>query len=126
MNNIRSLVIAIATANLIVYQYYLTAANTPPHPTMEFDWLNPSFALKNIRPSEIEESFEDPFSLRLLPDSPTTTKQARYVCLGKSLKGRPLLSVFWTDGKSYRVIVSREMTEEELLFYERKNAETLF
>jgi len=31
--------------------------------------------------------------------------------------------VFWTDGKNYRVILAREMTPEELSFYERKNSE---
>ncbi len=93
---------------------------------MEFNWLNPTFDLKKTSPSEIEEAFEDPFSLRLLPDSTTSNKQARYVCLGKTLKGRPLFSVFWTDGKAYKVIAAREMTEAEHQFYERKNAETLY
>ena len=35
---------------------------------MEFDWLDASFDLHKVTPREIEESFEDPFSLRLLPD----------------------------------------------------------
>jgi len=38
---------------------------------MDFDWNNPPF---NLDPSlslgHIEESFEDPFAVRLLPDSP--------------------------------------------------------
>mgnify|MGYP006277841059 CR=1 FL=1 len=93
---------------------------------MEFDWLNPAFDLKPIPPSEIEESFEDPFSLRLLPDNGASAAQARYFCLGRTLNGRGLMSVFWTDGKSYRVVVSREMTPEEEQFYERKNAEALY
>lgn len=89
---------------------------------MEFDWLDTSFDLKVIPPKEIEESFEDPFSLRILPDLPHST-EARYFNLGKSMSGRPIFTVFWTDGKRYRAIFSRQMTPEELHFYDRKNLE---
>jgi uncharacterized DUF497 family protein len=89
---------------------------------MEFDWLDTPFDLKPIPPKEIEESFEDPFSLRILPDSVQDT-EARYFNLGKSMSGRALFTVFWTDGKAYRAIFSREMTPEEAHFYERKNSE---
>ena len=89
---------------------------------MDFDWLVVPFDLKPLPPREIEESFEDPFSLRILPDSVHATA-ARYFNLGKSMDGRPVFSVFWTDGKVYRVIFSREMTPEEVHFYERKNSE---
>jgi hypothetical protein len=34
---------------------------------MDFDWLGVSFDLSKITPKDIEESFEDPFSLKLLP-----------------------------------------------------------
>jgi hypothetical protein len=38
---------------------------------MEFDWNNPPFELEgSLNQREIEESFEDPFAIRLLPDSP--------------------------------------------------------
>ncbi len=90
---------------------------------MEFDWLDVNFDLKKYTPKEIEESFEDPFSIRLLPDTDDEDAESRYFCLGKSVANRPLLSVFWTDGKNYRVIACREMTEDELSFYDRKNAE---
>jgi uncharacterized protein len=90
---------------------------------MEFDWLDAPFDLHRISPKEIEESFEDPFSLRLLPDMPQNSSGARYFNLGKSLSNLPLFSVFWTDGKKYRVIFSRVMSPEELNFYERKNTE---
>ena len=39
------------------------------------------------------------------------------------MQNRPLFSAFWTDGKNYRVILSRDMTEDEVAFYDRKNAE---
>jgi uncharacterized DUF497 family protein len=89
---------------------------------MEFDWIDTPFELKVLPPKEIEESFEDPFSLRILPDMPQST-EARYFNLGKTMTGRPLFTIFWTDGKTYRAILSRDMTPEEAQFYERKNSE---
>ena len=90
---------------------------------MEFDWLDAPFDLRKVPPKEIEESFEDPFSLRLLPEVTTESGEARYFNLGKSISDRGIFSVFWTDGKKYRVIFAREMTPEEAVFYERKNSE---
>lgn len=92
---------------------------------MEFDWLDVSFSLAPLSPKDIEESFEDPFSLKLLPDGHSSESSARYYCLGKSLNGRAVFSVFWTDGKRYRVIYAREMTQVESDFYERKKAEEI-
>ena len=90
---------------------------------MEFDWIDCHFDLKKITPREVEEAFEDPFSIRLLPESDNTGAETRYFSLGKTLNARFLFSVFWTDGKNYRVIFCREMEEHEESFYERKNAE---
>ena len=90
---------------------------------MDFDWLDAPFDLRVISPKEIEESFEDPFSLRLLPDADLNADKARYFNLGKSIDNKGIFSVFWTDGKKYRVILSRQMTPDELNFYERKNSE---
>jgi uncharacterized protein len=90
---------------------------------MDFDWIDAGFDLKKIAPGEIEESFEDPFSLRLLPDLPDQAETARYFNLGRTVNGRGIFSVFWTDGKNYRVICARDMTPEENAFYERKNME---
>ncbi len=93
---------------------------------MDFDWLNVSFDLTKLPPKDIEESFEDPFSLKLLPDGGEGPgHEARYFCLGRSLAGTPIFSVFWTDGKRYRVIFARPMTQEEIYFYERKMAEDI-
>ncbi len=89
---------------------------------MEFDWLDVPFDLRNISPKEIEESFEDPFSFRLLPES-AQDRDARYFNLGKSLADRGIFSIFWSDGKKYRVILAREMAQEEITFYQRKNSE---
>jgi hypothetical protein len=90
---------------------------------MDFDWLGVSFDLAPLTPKDIEESFEDPFSLKLLPDDNSEGANARYYNLGKSLSGRPVFSVFWTDGKRYRVIFARGMTSAENDFFERKKAE---
>lgn len=90
---------------------------------MDFNWLDTPFDLRKISPKDIEESFEDPFSLRLLPDVAVDAGKARYFNLGKSLGEKGFFSVFWTDGKNYRVLMAREMTPEELGFYNRKNSE---
>jgi uncharacterized DUF497 family protein len=90
---------------------------------MEFDWLEVPFDLRKVTPREIEETFEDPFSLRLLPDLPNATAEARYFNLGRTTGNRSVFSVFWTDGKRYRVILARDATPEEEAFYDRKNSE---
>jgi len=89
---------------------------------MDFDWINVPADLSEVSPKEVEETFEDPFSIRLLPDTEGTA-EARYFILGKSVSGRGIFTVFWTDGKRYRVIQARSMTEAENTFYERKNAD---
>jgi len=86
---------------------------------MEFDWAENPFVPQETSPKEIEETFEDPFSIRLMPElDEAGSREARYFILG-----RAIFSVFWTDGKRYRVIFSRLMTPEEETFYDRKNSE---
>ena len=92
---------------------------------MEFDWIDVSFDLTAVPPKDIEETFEDPFSLKLLPDAHADPSKARYYNLGKSLQGHPVFSVFWTDGKRYRIVFARHMTQVENDFYERKKVEDL-
>ena len=92
---------------------------------MEFDWIEPTFDVRSVTPKEVEESFEDPFSLRMLPESEAAERSARYLCLGRTLANRGIFSLFWTDGKNFRVICARDMTAEESAFYDRKNAENL-
>lgn len=89
---------------------------------MEFDWINAPADLGDLTSREIEEIFEDPFSIRLLPELEDSS-EARYFILGRAVSGKLLFTVFWTDGKRYRIIQSRLMTEAEAGFYERKNAE---
>ena len=93
---------------------------------MDFDWLEAPFDLRRIPPKEIEESFEDPFSLRLLPEGIGDDEKARFFNLGKTVNDRSIFSLFWTDGKKYRVVFARDMTAEEVAFYERKNSEQTY
>ncbi len=93
---------------------------------MEFDWGNPPFKWdSSLTPREVEESFEDPFAIRLLPDSSRFAAQARYFNLGKSASGSGVFSVYRTNGKQIRVIRARLFTPEEQFFYQRKLDQTL-
>jgi uncharacterized DUF497 family protein len=88
---------------------------------MEFDWNNPPFNLSNtLSIQDVEGSFEDPFALRLLPDSPRFSAQARYFNLGVSGSGVGVFSVYRTNGKMIRVIFARPFEPEEKFFYQRK------
>ncbi len=88
---------------------------------MEFDWNNPAFEMdRSLSYQDIEESFEDPFAVRLLPDSPRFAAQARYFNLGKSASGIGFFSVYRTNGKLIRVIVARPFTQEENFLYQKR------
>ncbi len=92
---------------------------------MEFEWSGTGLETGDIPAKEIEESFEDPFSIRLLPEvEHTGAHEARYFILGRAISGRGIFTVFWTDGKRYRVIFSRQMSADEETFYDRKNSES--
>jgi uncharacterized DUF497 family protein len=93
---------------------------------MEFDWINPPFELDlPLSFTEVEESFEDPFAVRLLPDSPRFGVQGRFFNLGKAASGQGLFSVYRANGKVIRVILARPFTEEETYFYQRKMSQAL-
>ena len=93
---------------------------------MEFDWSNvPSNLHSSLMSKEIEESFEDPFALRVLPDSPRFSVQARFFNLGMSAGSVGIFSVYRTNGKQIRVIYARLFEPEERFFYQRKVDKTL-
>ena len=93
---------------------------------MDFDWNNPPFNLdQTLKLQEIEESFEDPFAVRLLPDSPRFTVQARFFNLGVAAGGRGVFAVYKTNGKQVRVIFARPFEPEEQFFYQRKVNQSL-
>lgn len=93
---------------------------------MEFDWNNPPFNLdSSLTLREIEESFEDPFAVKVLPDSSRFNAQARYFNLGMAVTGAGIFSVYRTNGKQIRVIHARPFEPEERYFYQRKMDQTL-
>ena len=88
---------------------------------MEFDWNNPPYELdSSLSQREIEESFEDPFAVKLLPDSRRFAVQARFFNLGMSAASVGVFSVYRTNGKQVRVIFARTFQPEEQFFYQRK------
>ena len=94
---------------------------------MEFEWNNLPFSLDNssLTQKDIEESFEDPFAIRLLPDSARFALQARFFNLGMSAGSIGILSVYRTNGKQIRIIHARPFEPEERFFYQRKMDRTL-
>lgn len=92
---------------------------------MEFDWNNPAFEMGSLNQREIEESFEDPFAIKLLPDTSRFAVQARYFNLGRSVSGIGVFSLYRANGKQLRVILARTFTPEEEFFYQRKLNQSL-
>ena len=93
---------------------------------MEFDWDNsPCKWDSSLTPREVEESFEDSFAIRLLPDSSRFAAQARFFNLGKTAAGIGIFSVYRTNGKMVRVICARSFSPEEQFFYQKKLNQTL-
>ena len=86
---------------------------------MELDLTDSPLNLKIITPHELEEILEDPFAIRLLPDTERADGEARYYSLGRTVNDRHLFIAFWTNGKIARIIAAREMTEPEIRFYQR-------
>lgn len=93
---------------------------------MEFDWSNPPYQLGgNLTQQEVEESFEDPFAIKLLPDSARFNVQARFFQLGRTVAGKGVFTLYRTNGRMIRVILARTFTPEETFFYERKVSQAL-
>ncbi len=93
---------------------------------MEFEWNQPPFNLESsLTQREVEESFEDPFAVRVMPDSPRFALQARFFNLGMSAGGVGVFCVYRTNGKQIRVVFARPFQPEERFFYQRKVDQTL-
>jgi uncharacterized DUF497 family protein len=93
---------------------------------MEFDWNDAPFQWDgSLSPRDVEESFEDPFAVRLLPDSGRFAVQSRYFNLGRSASGLGIFSVYRTNGKQIRVICARPFSPEEQFFYQKKLNQSL-
>ena len=93
---------------------------------MDFNWGNrPAQPDCSLKQREIEESFEDPFSVRLLPDSPFFASNARYFNLGRTSGGEGVFAIYRTNGKQIQVICARGFTAEEGFFYGRQQEKLL-
>lgn len=78
-----------------------------------------------MSPRDVEESFEDPFAIRLLPDSPRFAVQARFFNLGKTASGLGVFAVYRTNGRQIRVLCARPFDPEEQFLYQRKLNQSL-
>lgn len=74
---------------------------------------------------EVEESFEDPFAVRLFPDAPHFEKNARFFNLGRSAKGAGIFSIYRANGKQIKVVHARLFVAEETFFYEKQQEKLL-
>jgi uncharacterized DUF497 family protein len=93
---------------------------------MDFDWKQPAFEFDgDLTAQAVEESFEDPFAVKLLPDTPRFSVQARYFNLGMSGNGVGVFSLYRTNGKQIRIIHARPFETEEHFFYQRKLNQSL-
>jgi len=93
---------------------------------MEFDWNNRPFEPESgLTPAGIEESFEDPLAVRLLPDSARFGVQSRFFNLGRSAAGVGVFSLYRTNGRMVRVLFARPFSAEEQFFYQRKTSQML-
>ena len=91
---------------------------------MELDLLDVQFDLRNIKPRELEEAFEDPFSVRFLPDNERADGASRYLRARPHRRGPlPVLRPSAPTARPTRVVAAREMSETEQKFYDRKYAE---
>lgn len=90
---------------------------------MDLDLIDVQFDLRTIKPRELEEAFEDPFSVRFLPDNEREDGSNRFYALGRTVADRYLFCAFTTDGRTVRITAAREMSEPERKFYDRKYAE---
>jgi len=93
---------------------------------MDFDWeKGPNQPDCSLKQREIEESFEDPFSVRLLPDAPHFASSARYFNLGRTSRGEGGFAIYRANGKQIQVICARPFSAEEGFFYERQQEKLL-
>ena len=93
---------------------------------MEFDWVNhASQTISSLKAEDVEESFEDPFSVRLLPDSAQFSEKARYFNLGRAANGQGIFTIYRANGKQVQLIHARPFEAEERFFYERQQQKLL-
>ncbi len=93
---------------------------------MEFDWeSHDSQPVGSLKVRDVEESFEDPFAVRLMPDTTRFAKQARYINLGRASRGQGVFTVYRANGKPLQIILARLFEPEENFFYEKQQAKLI-
>ena len=85
----------------------------------------PSLALGSLKARDVEESFEDPFAVRLLPDSAQFSEKVRFFNLGRAANGEGVFSIYRANGRQIQVIHARPFEAEENFFYERQQDKLL-
>jgi uncharacterized DUF497 family protein len=88
---------------------------------MEFEW-DPEKATANIQKHKVEFSeaatvFGDFFSATV-PDPDHSTDERRYLTIGISARGRPLIVAYAQRGERIRLISARKLTRRERRDYE--------
>ena len=86
---------------------------------MELDLIDTHIDLVATKPKEIEETLEDPFALKFIPDSLEGANEPRYFLIGQTVEQRKLFICFNTDGKKAKIIAARDVSKEEAMFYDR-------
>jgi len=93
---------------------------------MEFDWESHNSRPEgSLKARDVEESFEDPFAVRLLPDTTRFAEQARYINLGLASRGQGIFTVYRANGKQLQIILARMFEPEEKFFYEKQQTKLL-
>jgi len=93
---------------------------------MEFDWESHNSRPEgSLKARDVEESFEDPFAVRLMPDTMRFAQQARYINLGRASKGQGVFTVYRANGKQLQIILARSFEPEEKFFYEKQQAKLI-
>lgn len=88
---------------------------------MEFEW-DPDKAEMNLKQHgvsfhEAATVFADPLSIDI-PDPDHSVDEARYIIVGLSHNGRPLMVLHTERGDRIRIISARELTRDERSAYE--------
>lgn len=93
------------------------------HKPIVFEWDRGN-SLKNwekhrVKNEEAEEIFFD-HRKRMAKDSLHSGNEKRYLCVGKTKKGRLLFVVFTIRALKVRVISARQLNKREIKLYEEK------
>ena len=99
---------------------------SPLNGIVGFDWNSGNIAhigLHNVNQEEAEDLFFDPKNI-LKDDLGHSSKEKRFIIIGKTQKGRLLYQVFTRRIDKIRVISSRDINKKEVRLYEKKVSRT--